>query len=109
MNSKRRDKFIFSLICFCSFISSVTFGIELKFNTQDFPPFSYGKNCRYGGNCKVAGPVADIIRAVCNETGDTAKMNLYPWRRAQEYVRLGYENAMFVIGWNKERSYVLRL
>ncbi len=104
MNSIIRDKFIFSLICFCFFITSITFGVELKFNTQDFPPFSYGKNCKYSERCKVEGPAADIIKAVCNETGDTAVMNIYPWRRAQEYVRLGYANAMFLIGWNKKRS-----
>ncbi len=98
MDKLKKDIFLSILICICFLFSSFAFGVELKFNSQDFPPFSYNENG------KVAGPVAEIINRVCKETGDTAIMKIYPWRRAQDKVKKGIANAMFVIGWNKERS-----
>lgn len=71
---------------------------ELKFTTQDFSPFSY-----YQGN-EVAGPAVDIIQLVCQDMGVDCSFRLYPWSRAQQLVREGAANGMFVIGWNKKRT-----
>ncbi len=70
----------------------------LSFTTQDFPPFSYTINGA------VSGPAVDIIRRVCQEIKTNCSFRLLPWSRAQQQVRDGKANGMFVIGWNKKRS-----
>jgi polar amino acid transport system substrate-binding protein len=71
---------------------------ELKFNTQDFAPFSY----EIDG--VVSGPAAEIIRRVCQDMDITCTFSLLPWRRAQEEVKSGKANGMFIIGWNEKRA-----
>lgn len=71
---------------------------ELKFTTQDFRPFSYIQNNQ------VAGPAVEIITEVCKESQISCSFKLYPWTRAQEFVRDGSAHGMFVIGWNKKRT-----
>ena len=71
---------------------------ELKFNTQDFPPFNYAIDG------VVSGPAADIIVKVCAEAQMTCTFDLLPWIRAQDEVKRGQANAMFVIGWNEKRA-----
>jgi len=41
-------------------LTSWAHSTELRFNTQDFAPFSYARDG------VVAGPAADLIRAVCS-------------------------------------------
>ncbi len=71
---------------------------ELTFTTQDFPPFSYNING------VVSGPAVDIIRRVCAEMNTQCSFRLLPWARAQNEVRSGKANGMFVIGWNERRA-----
>ncbi|NOX33073.1 MAG: amino acid ABC transporter substrate-binding protein [Deltaproteobacteria bacterium] len=78
--------------------SSQAYSETLVFNTQDFPPFSY----KVEG--KVKGPAVEIIKAVCKKINVTCSFRLLPWTRAQNYVKEGKSNAMFVIGWNKARD-----
>ncbi len=86
------------LISLALFLSLPASAIELKFNTQDFSPFSYLSNG------EVSGPASDIIRAVCQEIDVACSFKLGPWKKAQEEVREGKANAMFVIGWNRGRA-----
>jgi polar amino acid transport system substrate-binding protein len=71
---------------------------ELKFTTQDFPPFSYSIDG------VVSGPAVDIIERVCADMDATCSFQLLPWSRAQQQVRDGEANGMFVIGWNETRA-----
>ncbi len=71
---------------------------ELKFTTQDFSPFNYLIDGR------VSGPAAEIIRSVCAKISIDCSFHLLPWRRAQNEVKEGRANGMFVIGWNEKRS-----
>jgi polar amino acid transport system substrate-binding protein len=71
---------------------------ELKFNTQDFPPFAY----QIDG--VVAGPAVDVIQRICTEIEIDCTFRLLPWKRAQGEVRSGKAHGMFVIGWNEERA-----
>jgi polar amino acid transport system substrate-binding protein len=71
---------------------------ELKFTTQDFRPFNY----EIDG--VVSGPAADIIVKVCAEMQISCTFDLLPWPRAQQEVRNGQANGMFVVGWNKKRA-----
>ncbi|MDH3663659.1 MAG: transporter substrate-binding domain-containing protein [Alphaproteobacteria bacterium] len=78
--------------------STPSWAQELKFTTQDFPPFSYNTNG------VVSGPAVDIIRRVCVEMKAQCSFRLLPWSRAQQEVRTGKANGMFVIGWNQKRA-----
>jgi polar amino acid transport system substrate-binding protein len=71
---------------------------ELKFNTQDFAPFSYAIDG------KVAGPAVDIIKKVCSEMNVKCSFKMLPWARAQKEVKSGNAHALFVIGWNTART-----
>ena len=51
---------------------------ELKFVTEPFPPFSY----EVAGTSKGAGPMADVIDAVCAKIKATCSIEVLPWRRA---------------------------
>jgi len=80
------------------FFFSTATAAELKFVTQDFPPFNYEVDG------VVSGPAADIINATCRELGISCSFDLLPWSRAQLYTKIGKAHAMFVIGWNEERA-----
>ena len=70
----------------------------LIFYTQDFRPFCYIENG------EVAGPFREIIDVVCNEAGFEPEYSLFPWRRAIRQAKKGYADALFVLGWNKQRT-----
>jgi len=71
---------------------------DLAFNTQDFAPFSY----QIDG--VVSGPGKELIQRICDEMKASCSFNLLPWKRAQNEVRSGKANGMFVIGWNEKRA-----
>jgi len=71
---------------------------DLVFATQDFPPFSY----KIGQH--VAGPAADIIRGICSDIKITCSIYSKEWSDAQMDVKKGKAHAMFMIGWNKNRT-----
>ena len=90
-----------SLILSCALLfvpASLVNAAELKFNTQDFAPFSYEINGA------VAGPAVEIIAKVCAKMDAKCTFALLPWKRAQQKVEQGSVQGMFVIGWNESRS-----
>lgn len=91
-------KKIIFVICFHLGLLFPIEGVELKFVTQDFPPFNYEVEA------VVSGPAADIIREICSEMKIKCSFQMLPWTRAQRRVRYGKAHGMFVIGWNKERA-----
>jgi len=88
--------FMMLLVSTTSASSSETY--DLVFATQDFPPFSYEIGTY------VAGPAADIIRAVCKDNHLDCNIYSKEWSQAQMDVKKGKAHAMFLIGWNKNRS-----
>ena len=86
------------LLSTCLLLGSLAGAAELKFNTEDFAPFNY----EVGG--VVSGPAADIIRKVCSDIKIACSFNLLPWARAQDEVRNGKAQGIFVVGWNEELS-----
>ena len=95
MSIKNVGRFLALVLCLAS---TPAWAQELKFTTQDFPPFSYTING------VVSGPAVDIIRRICAEMNTKCGFRLLPWTRAQQQVRNGEANGMFVIGWNKKRA-----
>jgi len=71
---------------------------DLIFATQDFPPFSYEMGSY------IAGPAADIIRAICEDADLKCQILSTVWSKAQMEVKKGKAHGMFMIGWNKNRS-----
>jgi polar amino acid transport system substrate-binding protein len=93
---RRLTLLVFALIL--PAISGTSHSADLTFNTQDFAPFSYQVNG------VVAGPATEIISKVCARINANCTFALLPWKRAQQEVKLGKANGMFVIGWNKGRA-----
>ena len=86
------------LLSACLWFVGFAGAAELKFNTQDFAPFNY----ELGG--VVSGPGADIIRRICSDIKIDCSFHLLPWARAQEEVKNGVAQGLFMIGWNEERA-----
>ena len=63
---------------------------DLHFLTEDFRPYSYGEDG------KSAGPVPEIIRAVCTELGQTCTIEQQPWRRVLQAAKAGETSGTFV-------------
>ena len=88
------------ILMICMLTATLTFAEVkvLKFNTQDFAPFSY----KIDGN--ISGPAVDVIKKVCGEMNVWCSFQMLPWTRAQKEVKAGNAHALFVIGWNKTRA-----
>ena len=93
---RKAKSLTFALIL--SAVSGTAHSADLTFNTQDFAPFSY----QVDG--VVSGPATEIILKVCARINAKCTFVLLPWKRAQQEVKLGKVNGMFVIGWNKGRA-----
>lgn len=98
MNQTKKALYFVLVVFSCLLFTTPVMGTELKFNTQDFPPFNYEINGI------VSGPAADIIREVCKDMKISCSFKLLPWRRAQASVKKGNANGLFVVGWTKERD-----
>ncbi|MGD9367372.1 MAG: DUF1566 domain-containing protein [Desulfobacteraceae bacterium] len=74
---------------------------SLILNTQDFVPFHY-KTSHKG---EAYGPVPQIVKLACRSAGINCRIILYDeWRMAQEDVKIGKSDGMFVIVWNSARA-----
>ncbi len=100
MKLKRNFFISFSILCLFAWtvFPKIALGETLIFNTQDVKPFSYKENG------KVAGPVKEIIDAICKEAGFQVKYNLYPWARAIDLVKSGDAHGAFVVAKTKARE-----
>ena len=65
------------VFCFVVIFSTNIFSADLKFNTQDFAPFSYAIDGI------VSGPVVEIIAETCKEIEINCTYNLMMWKTAQ--------------------------
>jgi len=74
---------------------------ELVFATQDFKPFSYQDNG------KPAGAGVEIVLTACKKAGIDAKIDFYPWTRAQKYVENGEAQGLFILAKTPEREKIL--
>lgn len=73
-------------------------GGAISFATQDFYPFSYKKNG------EIVGPGAEIIRTTCQNINADCELSIRPWRRSVAMAKNGLTHAIFMVGWNKERT-----
>jgi polar amino acid transport system substrate-binding protein len=98
MNRSKKVFCLLLVVYICLLFSTLATAAELKFNTQDLPPYNYETNG------VVSGPAVDIIKEVCSEMKVTCTYQLLPWNRAQENVKEKGEHGLFVLAKNKERE-----
>lgn len=75
---------------------------DLVFNTQEFKPFSYTEHGDLRG--RVKGPIAELVRAICNRAKLECRIHSRPWRRAVLEVKKGAALGLVPIGWNRPRA-----
>lgn len=69
--------------------------------TQNFAPFHFPGISKG----EINGPIPQIVKMVCREVGMNCRIRLYDeWRQAQEDVKNGIADGMFVIAWNSNRA-----
>lgn len=74
---------------------------QLRFVTEDFPPFSYSA----GGDSKqAAGPLVEIVAATCAQIGYDCPIELLPWRRALLRAETGAADGIFTVIHSPERA-----
>lgn len=64
---------------------------DYRFVTEDFPPYSYAQ----GG--QAAGPMADVLRAVCRRLARSCVIEVQPWRRALQQAEAGKVDGIFTV------------
>lgn len=91
------------LAAICGFIPFAAASNSLHFVTEPFPPFSYEE----GG--KAAGPMAEVIQAVCAEAKVSCTSEVMPWRRAIAEAEEGRVDGIFSIlhGPDREKKFFL--
>lgn len=62
---------------------------ELRLLTEDAPPMSFVDGAQ------VSGMSVEVVRALIERTGDTARIELVPWTRAIHLTRLHADTALF--------------
>lgn len=75
---------------------------ELKFVTEPFPPFSY----EAPGSNRGAGPMADVVMAVCERVKASCSIEVLPWRRAVSMAENGEVDGIFSLLRTPEREKV---
>lgn len=73
---------------------------ELKFVTEPLPPYSY----EAPGSNRGAGPVADVILAVCARIATACTIEVLPWRRALAMAEIGEVDGIFCFLRTPERE-----
>jgi polar amino acid transport system substrate-binding protein len=96
-----RARLLVPLVCtvvlFSAFLAAAR-GEEMTFVMDPFPPFTFEKDG------VAAGPLADTIRAVCEELKIRCKQEAYPWRRALKLAEDGHVDGIYAIAPIPERA-----
>lgn len=71
---------------------------EMTFVMDPFPPFTYEENGA------AAGPMSDVLRAVCEAIKAPCKLEVYPWRRALKMAEEGEVDGIYAVARIPERE-----
>lgn len=71
--------------------------VRVRFVTEPFPPYTYAEAGR------AAGPMAEVLRAVCRELRWDCPMEVLPWRRALAMAQRGEADGLFTVSDSPER------
>jgi len=81
---------------------------ELRFVTEDFPPFSYA-TAATGTEDRAAGPFVEIVAAVCARLRIDCPVQLLPWRRALALAEDGEAQGIFTVIRSPDRERAFHL
>jgi polar amino acid transport system substrate-binding protein len=93
---KRTRTIAFALGCFLFAVEAASH--ELSFATGSFPPFTYA------AADGAAGPLAEVIRAVCRRIRTSCSIEVQPWSRAYAMAENGDVDALFALPRNAENE-----
>jgi polar amino acid transport system substrate-binding protein len=78
----------------------------LKLVTYHFPPYSVGES---DNPATPSGPLVTLVREICKAAAVECDIEIVPWLRAQEYLRVGRADGIFPItpnpAWNDRITY----
>jgi polar amino acid transport system substrate-binding protein len=77
---------------------------DLTFVTEPFPPYSYPVS---SSDPTAAGPMAEVVQAVCARIRATCHARVYPWREAYFMVTDGQVDGMFSLMPTEDRKKIL--
>nr|MBF0684974.1 transporter substrate-binding domain-containing protein [Pseudomonas sp.] len=95
------------LLLFClAFQACQATASELRFVTEDFPPFSYPAKESSGSRetSPAAGPLVEVVQAVCNRLRYRCSIELHPWRRALDLAERGEADGIFTVAQSPRRE-----
>lgn len=81
---------------------------QLRFVTEDFPPFTYAATHTTDDD-RAAGPFVEIVEAVCARMGIDCPIQLLPWRRALALAEAGEVDGIFTVIRSPERERAFHL
>lgn len=81
---------------------------ELRFVTEDFPPFTYG-SATTDTEARAVGPFVEIIEAVCARMEVDCPVQLLPWRRALALAEAGEVDGIFTVIRSPDRERAFHL
>ncbi|TDL96973.1 amino acid ABC transporter substrate-binding protein [Stutzerimonas stutzeri ATCC 17588 = LMG 11199] len=80
---------------------------ELRFVTEDFPPFTYASAT--ATEDRAAGPFVEIVAAVCARLRVDCPVQLLPWRRALALAEIGEAQGIFTVIRSPDRERAFHL
>lgn len=80
---------------------------ELRFVTEDFPPFTYASAT--ATEDRAAGPFVEIVEAVCARLRIDCPVQLLPWRRALALAENGEAQGIFTVIRSPDRERAFHL
>lgn len=94
------------LLLLLSLQASVSIAAELRFVTEDFPPFTYAleESSDTDTGIHAAGPLVEVVRAVCEQLQYRCRIDIHPWRRALDLAERGEADGIFTVVRSPERE-----
>ena len=86
------------MLCLC-LQAGASMAAELRFVTEDFPPFTYAlrEPSSTDAGIHAAGPLVEIVQAVCERLQYRCRIDIHPWRRALDLAERGEADGIFTV------------
>lgn len=91
----------FAILLFTLLFGGTVQAGQLRFVTEDFPPFTYAAR---DNPKQAAGPLVEVVAAICAHLGDDCPIELLPWRRALIKAETGRVDGIFTVIRSPERE-----
>lgn len=87
------------MLCLCLYLQAgASMAAELRFVTEDFPPFTYAlREPSSSDDGIAAGPLVEVVRSVCERLQYRCRIDIHPWRRALDLAERGEVDGIFTV------------